>query len=72
MAAPYASSTPSIPMVSNQLARPEKLVTQMGATAGAGSGEFHVYRAQRRREMARLERMDKDAKTVCCAHLCVG
>ncbi|KAI8614313.1 hypothetical protein BC830DRAFT_1257435 [Chytriomyces sp. MP71] len=29
-----------------------------GSSAGAGSGEFHVYRALRRKEMARLKAMD--------------
>ncbi|KAF9586629.1 hypothetical protein BGW38_000691 [Lunasporangiospora selenospora] len=33
-----------------------------GSSAGAGSGEFHVYRAGRRREYARLKAMDQDAK----------
>ncbi|ORY48608.1 DUF1168-domain-containing protein [Rhizoclosmatium globosum] len=34
-----------------------------GSSAGAGSGEFHVYRSLRRKEYARLQAMDsKDRK----------
>ncbi|KAF8980762.1 hypothetical protein BGZ46_003724 [Entomortierella lignicola] len=33
-----------------------------GSSAGAGSGEFHVYRAMRRREYARLKSMDLESK----------
>jgi hypothetical protein len=40
------------------------MITQSGATAGAGSSEFHIYRAHRRREMERIKRMETDSKKV--------
>ncbi|ORX50641.1 DUF1168-domain-containing protein [Piromyces finnis] len=33
-----------------------------GSSAGAGSGEFHVYRALRRKELMRLKLMDEEIK----------
>lgn len=35
-----------------------------GSSAGAGSGEFHVYKQNRRREYERLKLMDEKAQKV--------
>lgn len=40
----------------------EKVVNPYGSTAGAGSGEFHIYRHARAREMARWNALDQEAK----------
>ncbi|KAE8147501.1 hypothetical protein BDV25DRAFT_160226 [Aspergillus avenaceus] len=39
---------------------PEIVANVQGSSAGAGSGEFHVYKASRRREYERLRMMDSD------------
>lgn len=45
-------------------AAPPEIVTNVqGSSAGAGSGEFHVYKASRRREYERLRRMDDEVRT---------
>ena len=36
-----------------------------GSSAGAGSGDFHVYRGVRRREYARQKFIAEMAKLVC-------
>ncbi|KAI0900866.1 hypothetical protein F4806DRAFT_450211 [Annulohypoxylon nitens] len=52
------SSTPSR---KRSLPPPPEIVTNVqGSSAGAGSGEFHVYKASRRREYERLRRMDEE------------
>ncbi|KAF2089247.1 DUF1168-domain-containing protein, partial [Saccharata proteae CBS 121410] len=41
-------------------APPEIVANVQGSSAGAGSGEFHVYKASRRREYERLRLMDEE------------
>ncbi|KAK0634844.1 hypothetical protein B0T17DRAFT_502447 [Bombardia bombarda] len=44
-----------------KVAAPPEIVTNVqGSSAGAGSGEFHVYKAARRREYERLRAMDEE------------
>lgn len=48
---------------SRGLAPPPEIVANVqGSSAGAGSGEFHVYKASRRREYERLRLMDEEVK----------
>jgi hypothetical protein len=43
--------------------QPPEIVTNVqGSSAGAGSGEFHVYKASRRREYERLRAMDEEVR----------
>jgi len=46
----------------NKKVATEKVVNPYGSTSGAGSGEFHVYRHSRAREMARWNALDEHAK----------
>lgn len=39
--------------------KPEKVMNPYGATAGANSGDFHVYRHARARELERMNGMDE-------------
>jgi len=44
----------------------EMMKNVQGSSAGAGSGEFHVYKASRRREYERLKLMEDESKKVRC------
>lgn len=44
---------------------PDFVRNVMGSSAGAGSGEFHVYRHLRRKEYARQKYMKENAEKVC-------
>ncbi|KAF4635596.1 hypothetical protein G7Y89_g2506 [Cudoniella acicularis] len=46
----------------NGSAPPEIVANVQGSSAGAGSGEFHVYKASRRREYERLRAMDEEVR----------
>ncbi len=43
-------------------APPEIVQNVQGSSAGAGSGEFHVYKASRRREYERLRGMEEEVR----------
>ncbi|KAF2748407.1 DUF1168-domain-containing protein, partial [Sporormia fimetaria CBS 119925] len=51
---------PSSKSQKNLAAPPEIVANVQGSSAGAGSGEFHVYKASRRREYERLRLMDEE------------
>ncbi|KKY17712.1 hypothetical protein UCRPC4_g05345 [Phaeomoniella chlamydospora] len=41
---------------------PEIVTNVQGSSAGAGSGEFHVYKASRRREYDRVKKMEEEVE----------
>ena len=43
----------------------EMMKNVQGSSAGAGSGEFHVYKASRRREYERTKLMEEKVEKVC-------
>lgn len=52
-------SSTALAKKSNLSAPPEIVANVQGSSAGAGSGEFHVYKASRRREYERVKMMDE-------------
>lgn len=60
-AKPEKALLPS-PKPSSLSAPPEIVANVQGSSAGAGSGEFHVYKASRRREYERLRAMDEEVR----------
>ncbi|KAI4739954.1 hypothetical protein E4T50_09578 [Aureobasidium sp. EXF-12298] len=54
---------PSSASKSSSSLPPEIVANVQGSSAGAGSGEFHVYKASRRREYERLRAMDEEKET---------
>lgn len=54
---------PGTSTLSTSLSAPPEIVANVqGSSAGAGSGEFHVYKASRRREYERLRAMDEEVQ----------
>lgn len=54
---------PSKPKTAASLPPPPEIVANVqGSSAGAGSGEFHVYKASRRREYERLRLMEEEVQ----------
>lgn len=56
----HIPSTTALTKKSNLSAPPEIVANVQGSSAGAGSGEFHVYKASRRREYERVKMMDEE------------
>ena len=60
-AKPEQAINTDAPSSKSRLAPPPEIVANVqGSSAGAGSGEFHVYKASRRREYERLRVMDEE------------
>ena len=57
-----ASATKAPKTAAGLAAPPEIVANVQGSSAGAGSGEFHVYKASRRREYERIRLMEEEAK----------
>ncbi|KAK2629864.1 hypothetical protein QTJ16_000684 [Diplocarpon rosae] len=58
----YVPSSTSLATKNHSGGPPEIVQNVQGSSAGAGSGEFHVYKASRRREYERLRVMDEEVR----------
>ncbi|KAI9046638.1 hypothetical protein LZ554_009380 [Drepanopeziza brunnea f. sp. 'monogermtubi'] len=58
----HLPSSSALTTANTRRAPPEIVQNVQGSSAGAGSGEFHVYKASRRREYERLKDMDEEVK----------
>ena len=54
----------------NEAVKIEKMRNTPGSTAGAGSGDYHTYRIERRREHYRLAKLDWDARQAQAKEQC--
>ena len=61
-AAASAGTSSSTVQKQTAVVQPEKVVNPYGSTAGAGSGDFHVYRHARNRELKRQHDMEQSAE----------
>lgn len=57
-----AAATKAARVAGDMAPPPEIVANVQGSSAGAGSGEFHVYKASRRREFERIRLMEEEAK----------
>ncbi|KAI4243972.1 MAG: hypothetical protein L6R40_003183 [Gallowayella cf. fulva] len=56
---PIPTSSGTVSKRSTLAPPPEIVANVQGSSAGAGSGEFHVYKASRRREYERIKQMEE-------------
>ena len=67
-AAPAGASSGDAGSGAGGTVRADKVYNPYGSTAGAGSGEFHIYRHARSREMARMKALDEAEETAKADH----